>query len=568
MLPLRKWNRQEYNYERAVELSKETKESLFLSKLLLVRGIDDVDKVNRYVDPTFIYDPFLLKDMGRAVDQIADAIDNGNRIVVYGDYDVDGMTATSILIDFFDTLGVNASYYIPNRMEEGYGLSINEIENAINSKDDLIITVDCGITAVEEIKYCVDNGINIIVTDHHNCVIDDNGDMVLPDGIAVVNPRRSDCDYPNKELCGAGVAFKLVSALCEKLNKGDIWKKYFELATIGTIADVMTLTDGNRNIVKTGLEMIKNTSFPAIKALCEVCDIDRRNLSSTTIAFSLAPKINAVGRMSVAEKAVELLIEKNYDVALQKAKEVLEYNTIRREVETKVYDEAVEIIEREKLDSCSIIVAYGYDWHVGIIGIVASKIAEKYARPAIVISVIDGVGKGSARSVNGINIYNSLSKSSFLLERFGGHEFAGGITIKEENIKEFISYINNIDVERPEEYTLIQNIDLLLETDDITVDNINSLKVMEPFGTGNLAPVFEIDNCKVILLSLVGGDKHLKMKVSYDGKMFDVIGFNMGKYINEISVDDYVNLVGYLEINEWKNYKNIQLRLVDMEKGE
>lgn len=537
--------------------------SKLLARVFLSRGIHDPAYIGRFLNPLLedLYDPFLLNDMDRAVERIGKALRDKEKIVVYGDYDVDGVTSTSILYDFLQSLGANVSFYIPDRLDEGYGLSLGAIDRVRQMEASLIITVDCGITAFEEVDYIIGNQIDIIITDHHECM------DTLPSACAVINPCRHDSTYPFKELAGVGVAFKLVNALCIRMNLGNLYLKYLDLVALGTVADVVPLVEENRIIVKHGLPCIENTSNTGLKALIENSGLKDKPVNSFSLSFGLAPRVNAAGRLGDAGRAVRLFTTKDGTEASNIASELNEANKYRQDTEQEILRQVVDLIEGdEALQKDSILVVSGQDWHHGVIGIVASKITEKYYRPCILISDEDGMGKGSGRSIEGFNLFEALCFCGDLLEKFGGHELAAGLTLQMDKLEEFRRMINSYAASVLSEEDLIPRlrIDALIGAEDINLNNVSELERLAPFGAGNPGPVFACSRLKVCDIRTVGEDRHLKLKLEGDGFFTDAIGFNMGSLAKTFNYRDILDVVFSLEINVWNSTRRIQFNLKDI----
>ncbi len=553
--------------EKILKLSNQCGISALLAKVFLSRGIEDENYIKKFLNPSIndMYNPFLLKDMEKAVERIVSAIEARERIVVFGDYDVDGITSTSVLFDFFGKLGANIGYYIPDRKEEGYGLSIGAVSKVIASGASLIITVDCGITAFEEVRYVVENNVDIIITDHHECKED------LPEAYASINPCRHDCFYPFKELAGVGVVFKLVQALCIKMGLKDEAINYLDLVALGTVADVVPLLEENRVIVKYGLNMIENTLNTGLKALMSVSGTRDKRITSYVIGFVLAPRLNAAGRIGDASKAVRLLTTDSEAEANELAEELNEQNSYRQETEHNIMCEVLEDIEDGvNLEKEKVIVVWGKDWHHGIIGIVASKITESYNRPCILITVEDGVGKGSGRSIEGFNLFKALTSSANLLEKFGGHELAAGLTIKEENIEEFKRTINEYADLQLSNLDLIPKVKIDIEVlqEEVSEDSVRELELLAPYGAANPSPVFAYRNLCIQDIRAVGNNKHIKLKFCDKDIFYDAIGFNRGYLADIYSEQDILDTACSLEINSWNNKEIIQLNIKDLKENE
>jgi len=534
-----------------------------IAKVLLNRGIDDCEKIRKFIDPSVedLYDPFLMKDMDRAVERMKTALAKKEKIVVYGDYDVDGITSTSILIDFLSRLGATCDFYIPDRVDEGYGISIPAIDKIRQMDSSLIITADCGITAVDEVKYIKECGMDIIITDHHECT------GVLPDAHAVVNPHRPDCTYPFKELAGVGVVYKFIHALCIEMSLGDIHQDYIDLVTLGTVADVVPLLDENRIIVKYGIPKIENTSNIGLKALINNSGLENKKITSTLISFVLAPRINAAGRLGDAGRGVRLFTTKDEKEAFSIALELNEENRNRQDMESHILSEAISVIETKvDLEREKVIVAAGESWHHGVIGIVASKITERYYRPCLLLSVENGVCKGSGRSIEGFNLFKALEHCSSLLTKYGGHELAAGLSLEYGNLDQFKRMINEYadNVLKDEDLIPRIRIDASIDKQDISMDSVKALAVLAPFGAGNPEPVFSYDKLKISDIRTVGEDKHLKLWLQDNGFYTEAIGFNMGTLINEFNAGDLLDVAFSLEINSWNSNEKVQFNLKDI----
>jgi len=537
-----------------------------LSHILLKRGVDDFDKAQTYFRPDLskLYDPYLMKDMDIAVERLNKALSEGEKMLVFGDYDVDGVSSCSLVyLVLAKLVGSKASYYIPDRITEGYGLSKQSIDKAREDNISLIITVDCGVTAIEEVKYANERGVDVIVCDHH-----ESGDE-LPPAVAVLDPKRKDCPYPFKELAGVGVAFKFMQGLFEQLgmNKSEL-DEYLDLVAIGSSADIVPLIDENRILVRHGLDMINYNPRYGVKALLESTGLDKRDITVGLIVFVIAPRINAVGRMGDAGRAVKLLVARSLQQGRVAAKELERENKLRRTVDENTFKEAVEIVESKlQPDDDSCIVLYKKDWHPGVIGIVASRIVEKYYRPAIMISVVNGIGKGSARSIQGFNIYEAIKSCDEYLEAFGGHKYAAGLTIKEENIPAFIEKFKIAAENTLPESDLVPTVrvDCEVALNDFDERLMRLLKLMGPFGPKNLRPVFVSRNLNVVGDPCVVGGNHLKMNVEQNGVVMPVIGFNLGNRLEQVKTQKaLVDCAYVIEENFWNGRKKLQLRLKDL----
>ncbi|MDK2835584.1 MAG: single-stranded-DNA-specific exonuclease [Thermosediminibacterales bacterium] len=555
------------NSESHIErLLKNNMISPVLAHLLVNRNIKTLEEAEKFLNPKldYLYDPFLLKDMKKAVNRIKRAIELNEKILVFGDYDVDGITSSSILLKTLGKLKAKAFLYIPNRINEGYGLNLNAVEKAFEDDVSLIITVDCGISSYNEILRANELGIDVIVTDHHE------PPQVLPNAYAIINPKQKECPYPFKELAGVGVTFKLISAL---IDENRLWndelEELLQEVALGTVADIVPLVDENRVLVKKGLENLSKTKLPGIKALLKVSGLENvKDVTTGHVGFVLAPRINAAGRLADPVSCVKLLMSENDEEAIQLASYLDSLNRERQVTEDKIYKEALDLIYKEiDLNKDKVIVVSSENWHPGIIGIVASRITEFFNRPSILISLEGEKGRGSGRSISGFNLYNALQKSEEFLESYGGHEQAAGISIHRENIKLFRNKINQIADETINEIDLIPSlkVDCKIPLNVIDEGLIKELNKLKPFGIGNPAPVFITEKLKVENLWWVGKKaNHLKIKASDGKKSFDCIAFNMEEFNNKITRNCLVDLAYCLEVNEWNGKYNIQLKIKDI----
>lgn len=539
-----------------------------IARLLTLRGIDSYDRAKDFFRPDLsqIHDPFLMRDMDKATERFAEAIREGQKILIYGDYDVDGTTSVSILYIFLKEFGVDVDFYIPHRFKEGYGINEEGIQYAIDIDADLIVSVDCGITAVEETEHAKEHGIDLIICDHHNV-----GD-VIPDAVAVLDPKRKDCNYPFDGLSGAGVGFKLLQGTVKKLGLSEqVAFKLLDLVAISIASDIVPIEDENRILMRAGLEQINTTPRIGIKALLELINLEVGSISTSNIVFSIGPRINAAGRMGDATKAVQLLISDTPAEAKSRAHELESINVARRDKDTETMEEAKAMVdEKYDLDKISSMVLHQPDWHLGVIGIVASRLVDAYGRPAIMLSTVDGKIKGSARSIDGFNIYEAFKECEDLLEQFGGHEYAAGLTIDKENLEEFRRRIDEIAENNltEEDFKPELKIACDLDLNDVDMKFWKLLSQFEPFGPGNMRPIFVTKNVRVVGVPTIVGKGHLKMKVAQNGSgVFDVIGFNMHEYLPVVrnSEDQQLDIAYSLEENEWNGRRTLQIRLRDVQ---
>ncbi|MFO7845817.1 MAG: single-stranded-DNA-specific exonuclease RecJ [Balneolaceae bacterium] len=553
--------------ESVLQLKEELQISDRIAHLLALRGIDSFGKARTFFRPGIenLYDPFLMKDMKSATQRLCRAIRNHETVVVYGDYDVDGTTATSIVYTFLQSFGISVHYYIPHRFKEGYGINPDGIKRAIELDADLIISVDCGITAIEEARIAAENGIDLIICDHHNVGNE------LPDAVAVLDPKRPDCGYPFDGLSGAGVGFKLVQGTIEELGLSKtLAYKYLDLVAVSIASDIVPIVDENRILMREGLSMINSNPRVGLKALMHLIKMPPGTVSTSNIVFSVGPRINAAGRMGDARAAVELMISTDESEASHHAKQLEEINKRRRTTDSRTMDEAVEKVENDfNMDELSSMVLHDPDWHLGVIGIVASRLVDAYYRPAIMLSTVEGKIKGSARSIKGFNIYDALKKCDDLLEQFGGHEFAAGLTMDQSNLDEFRQRIDEIAFRylKENDFSPEITIDSKLSLSDVNMKFWKLLSQFEPFGPGNLRPTFVSEDVCIEGVPSIVGNGHLKMKVSQGNSgVFDAIGFNMHEYMPKlINCDENRIDVAYvLEENFWNGRRSIQMRLKDI----
>ena len=530
--------------------------------LLSARGLDDPQKAAQFLScgPERSHDPFLLKDMDRAVERIRAAIGGGERVCVYGDYDVDGITATCLLTEALAWQGGDVVSYIPDRTEEGYGLNPGAVARLAGQGVKLIVTVDCGITAVDEVEFARSLGVDVVITDHHHCK------DRLPAAAAVVDPRREDCAYPFPELAGVGVALKTAQALVPPEQREGVFRRFGELAAIGTVADVMRLTDENRALVRQGLELLANTRRPGLRALLREAGLDPGGApTAVTIGYGLAPRINAAGRMEQAMVALELLLTRDEERGEALAHTLCRLNRERQAIELAIYEQCVELLDAQP--PAPAIVLAGEGWHQGVVGIVASRLTERYACPAFMICLEHGQGKGSCRSFGGFNLFAALDRCAPLLDGYGGHEMAAGFTIREENIPAFRDQVCRLVDLRTGGAPMEAAIDVDAEIDhcgQLTALQVESLSELEPFGTGNPKPVFLLRGVCVLSCCDVGGGRHLKMKLRRDGVVLDAIFFSANAAACGVSAGDRLDVVFTPQINEFRGSRTVQLQICDL----
>lgn len=564
-MQLKKWIMREKNYskEEVLRLSKELSLPPVVITILLLRGVEDVYRfVN--ADVSLLHDPFLMKDVEEATQRIIEAIRGKEKITVYGDYDVDGITSTVMLVRFLKSHGAVVDYYIPDRLEEGYGINKKAIDTIANKGTSLLITVDCGITAVSEIEYAKQKGLDVVVTDHHECTEN------LPKADFIINPKQKDCPYPFKKLAGVGVVFKLIQAITIRLkfHMKELLDEYIDLVAIGTVADVMPLEDENRIIVKNGLNHILYTANHGIKALIKVADLKTDNITTSTIGFGLAPRINAAGRMGNSECAVALLLSDDETEALNYAMILEEENRDRQALENDIYNEAIEIINKnESFKDDYVLVLEHSGWHRGIVGIVASKISEKYNKPCILISIDeDGIGKGSGRSIKAFNLFEALAECSEHLLKFGGHELAAGLGVEKSKIDDFRKAINKKAKEKltAEDFIPVINVDTEMPIEYLNLNTAEKLSILQPYGMGNPAPVFYTKGLTVLSFKVLSDGKHLRMTLIKNDLFIDAIGFGMGEKAKFLCHGSKVDVVYNLDINVFRGEKQAQIHLRDI----
>ena len=532
------------------------------AKVLAARGVNDPAQARKLLfEEPGLHDPMTMADMDRAVDRLERALREGETIAVYGDYDVDGITATCLLTDYLRSRGGEVIPYIPNRLEEGYGLNREAVERLRDQGARVVVTVDCGITAVAEADYARSLGLDVIITDHHECK------EVLPTAVAVVDPHRGDCAYPFPHLAGVGVALKVCMAMAGPGETEALMDRYADLAALGTVADVMKLTDENRTIVRRGLAALPATHRPGLLALLRETGAEGKALSSISVGYTLAPRINAAGRMGRSEVALELLLTQDPQRGEELAKELCELNRRRQELEGEIFSQCDLLVDTLPADQRDVLVLSGETWHQGVVGIVASRLTEKYAVPAFMICLSEGRGKGSCRSYGGINLFALLEGCADLLESYGGHELAAGFTILEENIPAFRSQINALirQVRQEEAPVTALTVDCVLDDPALLrQEEVEGLALLEPYGPGNPKPVFRLDRCEVAGLTQVGNGKHTKLKLNAGGTRLDAIFFSFTAEEAGVSAGDRVDVCFYPQINDYRGWRSVQLQVCDL----
>lgn len=526
-----------------------------VAKVLLNRGLTDAAEAKKFLDKNSenFYSPDLMCDMDKAVDRIKKAIENKEHVVVYGDYDVDGITSTALLVRYLRGQGVDAKAYIPDRQNEGYGINKAAVKKIYDSGATLLISVDTGITAVEETEYAKELGCDVIITDHHECK------QELPEAVAVINPKRSDCKYPFKDLAGVGVAFKLVCAASDK-SENELLDEYSDLVALGTIADVVPLKDENRVIAARGIDKLSKNPNTGLAAVISTLGLRQKWNNCAVVSYSIAPRLNAAGRMSNAMIAVELLLTQDPQEAQALAVRLDEENRNRQNEEKIIFDEAVEMINSLDLADKKVLVLGKRNWHHGIIGVVASRICERYNKTCILISIEDEWCKSSGRSVEGINLFDALSHCSDILEKFGGHAYAAGFSIKEEYIPELDRRLNEFAKETDTGAKLPHMmIDSKITVADINAATIRKTEVLAPYGAGNKVPIYALMGARIVDVKTLSEGKHSRILVESDKKIVEAIAFGAGSLAAEYCVGDIVDIAGELNINLYNGQIRLQI---------
>ena len=556
----KKWEVNEANDILINQIANEFNVSKLVASIIANKGLKDSQEIEVFLYPrrSDFHDPFLMPDMEIAVNRIIKAIQGKENVAIYGDYDVDGITSSTVLKRFLEERGLKTDVYIPNRLNEGYGLNEDAIQEIARTKHTLIITVDCGITGNKEIELATTLGIETVVTDHHEPA------GTLPKALAVVDCKRKDNKYPFNGLAGVGVAFKLIQAISIRLGiREEEYLKYLDLVCVGTISDIVPLVDENRTISKLGLKLVKQTKNIGLKVLLD--SIGYQKIDSNTISFGVAPRINACGRMGHEKEALKLFLTNDIEEAKKITQNLNQYNLERQEIEKRIFNEAQEMMQNPEEQKLPCIVLGGENWHHGVIGIVSSKITDMYFKPSILLCFEDDLAKGSGRSVPGFDLHEALEKCDTYIKQFGGHSMAVGITIEKDNFAKF--------KEDLEEYATKMNvasivpvikIDEKVQLQDISIKDIKDLELLEPFGEGNKMPLFQISNLKIESIRALSDGKHLKMTLKDDNKFIDTIGFNMGNLSSDYPIGTKIDVVGNLEINRYKGMENLQINLKDI----
>lgn len=558
----KKWECYNVNENLLHDFMQKFKLNEILARVLINKNITKKEEIDLFMNPTRkdFHDPFLMPDMEITVDRVLKAIKDKEKIIIYGDYDADGITSITVLKTFLEERGLEVASYIPNRLDEGYGLNKQAIKKIYDDGYRLIITVDCGISGIDEVDYANSLGMEVLITDHHE------PGQSLPNALAIVDAKRKDNKYPFNQLAGVGVVFKLIQAISMKLNLNEKeYLKYLDIVCIGTISDIVPLVDENRVIAKLGLKLVNQTKNIGLKALLEI--IGFKEIDSGAISFGVAPRINACGRMGDEQVALDLFLSKDYETAKKIAIKLNEYNSERQSIEKQIFDEATQKIEKEEKENACIIVG-GEGWHHGIIGIVASKVTDIYFKPSILVCFEGSVGKGSGRSIPGFDLHEALMQCSSELEKFGGHAMAVGVTVEKSKFNKFKTeleeYAKKCEIDK---IVPIINIDSELSLKNIDIDSVKSLKLLEPYGEANKTPIFLFKNLKINSIRALSEGKHLKLTLKEDNFMINAIGFNMGELSEKYLLDDKVDIVGSLEINSFNGNDSIQIVMKDVRKS-
>ena len=558
----KRWEFYEKNEEDVKKIQEEFGLSRLLSTILVNKGLKNKQEIEVFLNPTRkdFHDPYLMPDMEIAVNRIVKAIENQEKVIIYGDYDVDGITSITVLKKFLTDRGLYVDSYIPNRLDEGYGLNKAAIDKIAEGKYNLMITVDCGISGIDEIEYANSLGLETIVTDHHEPA------EILPKALAVVDAKRKDNKYPFNQLAGVGVVFKLIQAISKVYNLEEKeYLKFLDIVCVGTISDIVPLVDENRVITKLGLKLVEVTRNVGLKAL--LASIGYKKIDSSAISFGVAPRINACGRMGYAQDALNLFLTDNIVEATDISKKLNEYNKLRQDIEKKIFEEVLVKVENGEKDKPCIILA-DEKWHHGVIGIVSSKVTEMYYKPSILICFENEEGKGSGRSIPGFDLHQALSNCDEHIERFGGHSMAIGITVTKENFSKFKddieNYVGNSNIN---DLVPVIKVDEEVTAKDMKISIVEELNLLEPFGEANKMPIFMYRNLRINSIRALSEGRHLKLTLKDENLVIDAIGFNMGHLVNDYLLGDRVDVLGNLEVNSFNGRESVQFNLKDIRKS-
>ena len=555
---IKKWRLPQPVGEQAKLLAEELGLPLHICSILAARGQGDPQAAREFLsEPESLPDPFAMKDMDKAVERLSQALEQDEYICIYGDYDCDGITSTALLYTYLQAVGAHVMYYIPDRDTEGYGLNCEAIDKLSALGVELILTVDNGVSALEEIDYAKELGMEVVVTDHHQ------PREVLPKAVAVVDPHRKDCPYPNKNLCGCGVAFKLICAMEGDLEGGETLECFGPLVALGTIADVVELTGENRAIVKSGLQTIMDSESPGLQTLMNIAGLAGRKLDSTSVAFGLVPRLNAAGRIGKADLAVQLLLTDDEEEAQQIAGEINGYNETRKDLVDEIIQDIDKMTEADpSLLEQRLLILSGEGWHHGVIGIAASKLVERYSKPCLLITREGEEARGSARSVEGFSIIGCISRCSPWLTRYGGHDQAAGLSLRSEDIPAFTAALledakAQFDIMPVDEL----QIDAIVEPASISLKSVQQLSCLEPFGCGNEAPVFMLPACRIEAIYPMSEDRHIRLRLSSGAKVFQALYFGMSSRNFPYVPGDTVDLAVSLDTNEYNGEISVSIKI-------
>ena len=561
-MSINRWKVFSFDKNLALKTSKELNIPMLLAVLLQARGFTECNQILEMFNSDNEYlNPLILKDMGKAVDRITSALDNFEKIAVYGDYDADGVTSTAMLYSYLESCGANVMYYIPHRETEGYGLNINAIDKLNSQGVQLIITVDNGISSIDEISYADSLNIDVVITDHHR------PREVLPNACAVVDPYRNDCESPYKYYSGVGVAFKLITALeGPDCDISSLLENYSDLVAIGTVGDIVPLTGENRNFVKYGLKMMSHTDRVGLAALIERCGMEGRRLTSGNIAFTIVPRINATGRISSPDKAVRLLISEYPEEAAELSEDINDDNEYRRQIENEIYENVIEKLKRNpKLLYDRVLVIDGGNWHQGVIGIVSSRITEKYGKPSIIISYSGDEAKGSGRSIEGFSLFKAICSCEKYLTKYGGHTMAAGLTMPTKYISEFRKAINEYAASLESEMPIqTLKIDCILNPDKLNIQIPKYITSLEPFGMGNPTPLFGLYKMKLTDITPVGGGKHLRLSLSNNSTTLRCMKFGTTLEEFPYCIGDTIDAAVILQTREYNGNNTLSIIIKDI----
>lgn len=559
---IKKWSVSPLNKDRAAKIAEEMQYPSFLAMMLEIRGFHTKDEIDTMFHASRSFaDPFLLKDMDLAVARIQRAIDNFEKICIYGDYDADGVTSTAMLYSYLESCGANVMFYIPLREQEGYGLNLAALDQLRQQDVQLIVTVDNGISSVNEVEYASKLGMEVVITDHHR------PRDVLPNAIAVVDPHRLDCAYPFKDLSGVGVAFKLITALeGEMADLTTLLENYADFVAIGTIGDIVSLTGENRGFVKAGLPLLSHSDRVGICTLLEKAGVSGKELSAANVAFTIVPRINATGRIGTSDRAVRLLLCEDPEEAERLAEDICHDNNMRKQIEADITTKALELLNNEPQRMYErVIVVEGEDWHHGVIGIVASRITEMFGKPSMVISYTGDEAKGSGRSIEGFSLFDAICSCAPLLSKFGGHPMAAGLSLPTENIGAFRRQINEFAASLPMDMPpQIVHLDCKLNPAALNLEMPKQIAYLEPFGTDNPSPLFGLYGMELKEIYPIGGGNHLRLRLERNNHAVQCLKFRTTAQDFPYQVGDLLDLAVTLEVNVYRNAENLSILIKDM----